>query len=301
VELCRKIDEKRLLAPALYCLGDIHLALGDLPAARAALKESVEISWEINHPYVHDISLILLGWVHQQQGDRVSAHAALEEGLAIAERVDDHWAKAFGLQTLASMHRQEGNYAESQINFERGLEASRIVGDRIMVGAVLSNLAILTNLQRKYAESGKYAEEALGIFQTVGDEIQQPFPLRMMGYAAIHADNLLRARILIQESLRGNAVLGDMPGKLACLVAFAECQLAEKESGDAVTLCALVGSQLEVNRLKLLEPDALALERTLKGARRKLGKADYEKVYKEGRSLDVDETIKGLLAEQYIQ
>jgi predicted ATPase len=301
VERCRKIDEKRLLAPALYCLGDIHLALGDLPAARAALKESVEISWEINHPYVHDISLILLGWVHQQQGDRVSAHAALEEGLAIAERVDDHWAKAFGLQTLASMHRQEGNYAESQINFERGLEASRIVGDRIMVGAVLSNLAILTNLQRKYAESGKYAEEALGIFQTVGDEIQQPFPLRMMGYAAIHADNLLRARILIQESLRGNAVLGDMPGKLACLVAFAECQLAEKESGDAVTLCALVGSQLEVNRLKLLEPDALALERTLKGARRKLGKADYEKVYKEGRSLDVDETIKGLLAEQYIQ
>jgi predicted ATPase/Tfp pilus assembly protein PilF len=291
VELCRKVDEKKLLAPALYCLGDTFLALGNLAAASAALKESVEISWEINYPAVHDISLISLGWVYHQQGDRVAAHAALEEGLAIAERVSDHWAFAFGLQTLATMLRHEGNYIESQTTFERCLVASRVVEDKSMVGAVLSNLAILTNLQGKYAESGKYAEEALSIFQAVGDEIQQPFPLRMMGYAAVHANNLLRARILIQESLRGNTDLRDLPGQLACLVAFAKCHMAENEIEKALSLCALVESQLEINHVRLLEPDAFALEKLMKQGRKKLSKADYERVYTEGQSRNLDETI----------
>lgn len=55
-----------------------------------------------------------------------------------------------------------------------------------------------------------YAEEALSIFQLIGDETQQPFPLRLMGYAAVHAGNLVRAQVLMRESLIGNINLQNL-------------------------------------------------------------------------------------------
>jgi predicted ATPase len=297
VELCRQIDEKRLLVPALYCLGDTLLALGDLTAASDALKESAEISWEINYPELHDIALILLGQVYHLQGDRASAHATLNEGLALAQRISEHWAIAFGLHTLASMFRSEKNYKEAQDNFERCLEASRVVGDKNIIGMVLANLAILTNLQDKYAESGKYAEEALSIFQAVGDEIQQPFPLRMMGYAAIHARNLVRARILIQESLRSNRVLQDISGQLACVVATAKCCLAEKDVKRAVSLCALIETRMNTDKVKLLEPDVKVLQEVLLQGKKKLGEAAYKTTYAAGTALQIEDEIMKLLVE----
>jgi predicted ATPase/transcriptional regulator with XRE-family HTH domain len=297
VELCRKINEKRLLAPALYCLGDTLLALGDLAAASEALKESAQLSWEINYPEVHNISLILLGQVYHLQGDRVAAHATLKEGLALAQRISDHWAIAFGLQTLASFFRSEKNYKEAQANFERCLEASRIVGDKIIVGMVLANLAILANLQNQYAESGKYAEDALSIFQAVGDEIQQPFPLRMMGYAAIDAGNLVRARVLIRESLRGNRVLQDIPGQLACVVATARCCLVEKNVKRAVSLCALIETRMNTDKVKLLEPDVKALHEMLMEGKKKLGEASYQTAYAAGTALKIEDEIMKLMLE----
>jgi tetratricopeptide (TPR) repeat protein len=297
VELSRKINKKRLLAPALYCLGDTFLVLGDLSAARAALKESVEVSWEVNYPEVHDIALVLLGWVYHQQGEQEAAHGTLNEGLTLAQRISDHWGIAFGLQTLASMFRWEGKYAEAQRDFERCLEASRVVGDKSIVGIVLANLSIITNLQEKYPESGRYAEEALRIFQAVGDEVQQPFPLRMMGYAAIHAGNFVRARVLIQESLKGNRALEDIPGQLACVVATAKCYFAEKNVKQAVSLCALTENRMNTDHIKLLEPDVKALQEVLKRGKQKLGKSAYEAAYASGISLRLEDEIMKLLVE----
>jgi predicted ATPase len=295
VELCRKIDQPRLLAPALYCLADTHLALGDLPAVRLALKEAVEVSWEINYPEVHGISLILLGWVYHLQGEHASAHATLNEGLALAQRISNYWAIAFGLQTLASMFRYDGNYMEAEDNFKRCLEVSGIVGDKFIVGVVQANLAILTNLQDQYVESGKYAEEALGIFQTVGDEIQQPFLLRMMGYAAIQAGNLVRARVLIQESMKGNRALEDIPGQLACVVATARCCLAEKEVKQAVALCALIEARTNTDNVKLLEPDGKTLQEVLIYGKKILSKSAYENAYATGKALQIEDEIMKIM------
>jgi hypothetical protein len=58
--------------------------------------------------------------------------------------------------------------------------------------------------------------------------LENQFNLRMTGYAAIHARNFVRARVLIQESLRGNRNLEDIAGQFACVIAFARCLIEEK-------------------------------------------------------------------------
>jgi hypothetical protein len=181
------------------------------------------------------------------------------------------------------------------MNFERSLDASHVVGDKFIIGNALVNLAVLTNLQEQFEESDRYAEEALSIFQLVGDETQQPFPLRIMGYAAVHAGNLVRARVLMRESLIGNTNLQDFRGQLAGLVGVAHCALAEKDMQEAVTLCALVHKCRREKNLQFDEPDEVAFEAVLKRSKKELGKARYESFYKQGESLILEDTLLRLL------
>ncbi len=295
VALSRRINDKALLAWALYVQGDIYLATHDLTAAQGSLTESVEVCIEIQYTAVQDISLLLLSTILLRQGDLASAHATVSEGLALAEQLSDPWGIASGLRTLGEILLQQKKYVEARMNFERSLVASRIVGDKIIIGSALVNLAILTNLQEQFDESDRYAEEALGIFQLVGDETQQPFPLRIMGYAAIHAGNLVRARVLMRESLIGNYNLHNLKGQLACLVGMAQCSLVEQDIQEAVLLCALVHRYGQEKNLKFHEPDEVAFEAILKQCKRKLGKSRYESSYKHGESLKLEDTLLQLM------
>ena len=295
VALCRKIRDKHLLAWALYVRGDISLALHELTAAEKTLTEAVEVCIEIGYEAVQDISLILLSTILFRQGNLDRAYATVLDGLALAEKLSDPWAIASGLQTLGEIFRQKKEHAEARKYFERSLEASRLVGDKFVIGSALVNLASLANQQGQFEESDHYAEEALSVFQLIGDETQQPFPLRLMGYAAVHAGNLVRARVLMRESLIGNVKLQNLMEQLACLVGIAYCAQVEKEWEQAVRLCALADLYNRENAFHFHEPDELAFEAILKEGKRKLGKSRYESSYKQGEALDLDSTLVSLM------
>ena len=294
VALCRKLDDKPLLAWALYVLGDIYLALHDLTAAEQCLTESVNVCIEIGYEAVEDISLLLLSTILLRQGELASAHQTVLEGLDLAERLSDPWGIASGLQTLGEILLQEKQYAEARHNLERSLDASRIVGDKFIIGSALVNLASLANLQGQFEDSDHYAEQALGVFQLIGDETQQPFPLRLMACAAVQAGNLVRARVLMRESLIGHFAMQDLKGQLACLAGMSACLLAEGEVEQAVRLLALVNVNRQVRALKFHEVDEVAFEASLNGCQEQLGRSQYEALYKEGESLNLQDTIQRL-------
>ena len=297
VALCREIKDMPLLAWALYVQGDIYLATHNLTAAEASLTESIEVCIAIPYQAVQDISLLLLSTIFLRQGNLSRAQATVSEGLALAEQLSDPWALAAGLGTLGEILLKQKNYVDASKNFERSLEVSRVVDDKFIIGNVLINLAVLTNLQRRFEESDRYAEEALSIFQLVGDETQQPLPLRIMGYASIHANNLVRARVLLRESLVGHTNLQDLGGQLACLIGMAQCFLTEKDAKKAVSLCALAESLRREKNLKFNEPDEVALETVLKRSKKKLGGATYELAYKQGEALNLKDTLLELMTQ----
>ena len=173
--------------------------------------------------------------------------------------------------------------------FERSLPAIRSIGDRFAEGITLANLSILYHLKEDYPASGQAAEKSFALFQAIGDEIQQPFPLRMMGYSAIHAGNMIRARTLITESLKGNRVQGHILGQLSCLIALGTCELAEGNAAKAVALATLVGSRLQAESYSLMEPDAVALNRLLSTGKEKLSKKLFEQALVKGRALGLED------------
>jgi hypothetical protein len=117
----------------------------------------------------------------------------------------------------------------------------------------------------------------------------------MMGYAAVHAGNFVRARVLIQESLKGNRSIEDIAGQCACIVAFARCLFEEKDYKTAISYCSLIEMLMERDNITLLEPDMKALQDVLTQGKKKVSKSIFESAYTAGKSFSLDEQIMKLM------
>jgi predicted ATPase len=291
IEICRMLDDKRLLASALYYMGNISIAIHEYPQAKTALEESISICWGIHFPQQLNMAMTSLGQALDEQGDHERALVTTKEALAIAEQVDDVWGMIHALQLLGTINRFIGEYDIAIDYFERSLPAIRLIGDRLAEGVTQANLSTLYYLKENHPASGHAAERAFALFQVIGDELQQPFPLRMMGYSAIHAGNLVRARALISESLRGNRDQGHIMGQLACLVALGVCERAEENIQKAITLATVVDRYLQAESQALLEPDTLALNHILTTANQELSKEVLEQTLNHGQTLRLEDVI----------
>ena len=297
VEVARRLGLKRDLAGALFYLSEIGQHLGQKQEARAALEESIALCWQENYLNQLSVSLAAMGVLLDREGDFDGAQSTLEEALAIAQRTNDLWGVGHALLSLGSINRFKRNYEASTDYFVRSLEVTLKIGDRQAQGITYSNLALLYYIHGNYAKVGECAEKSFAVFQSLGNEYQTAYPLRMMGYSAIHAGNLVRARVLVRESLIGNYAVADALGQLACLVGMAFCDLAEQDHKSAVELCALAETQREQQGFQFLEPDALVSEDIRSQCRKKLGNAAYAAAYQDGQALKLERTLMRLMAE----
>jgi predicted ATPase len=291
IEICRSLDEKRSLASALYYMGEICIALRNYDEAKKILEESVSICWGIHFPQQLNMALTSLGRAYEETLEHERALATTKEALAIAEQIDDTWGLIHALQLLGAINRFSADYDTAIDYFEHSLPSIRLIGDRFAEGITLANLSILYNLKGNYPASGHAAEQAFVLFQAIGDEVQQPFPLRMMGYSAIQAGNVIRARSLLRESLKGNRALEHIPGQLACLIALGTCDMRSGNIRKAVTFAGLADHYLQTEPRSLMEPDSLALEQLLTQGKEKLGKKLFEESWLQGVSLRLEDVI----------
>lgn len=297
VDLAWALDEIYYLASANYYLGEFAVLLGQREQSQRALEECIAICRAENFLPQLTLALNKLGYILAIEGERDRARATLAEAITLAEKHNDTWGICMALLSLGNVHRLWGNYDEAIDCLTRCLETAIPYGDRSAEGTACSTLSVLHNLKNEYAKSGEYAGRAFAVFQNIGDEVQQPLPLRMMGYAAIQAGNFVRARVLIRESLRGHRGLEDIPGQLACVVANAKCCFAEKDVKRAVSLCALIKRRIDADDVKLPEPDMKELQEVLQQGKRKLSKAAYESAYQEGQKLNLENTLMQLMEE----
>jgi tetratricopeptide (TPR) repeat protein len=196
-----------------------------------------------------------------------------------------------GLAVLGAVHQATGKLDLAIQYFEKSLQHSRELGDHLSEGLILSNLSLIYSLKEDYSASGHAAEKSYVAFQTIGDEVQQPLPLRMMGYSAINSGNVVRARALIRESLKGNYSRDHLPGQLACLIAIGMCDLAQNNAERAVTYAALVENRVNADAIPLLEPDTLALQKLISDAKNKLSENSFKQIIERSKRLRAEELI----------
>ena len=261
--LARDLGDKQALAHALYLHTEVYLDNRDLENAARVCAESVSLCREIKETRLLCLALSDLGVIWHGMRKKNEARAALGEALEIATREKYVREEGYALRRLVLNLRVDGDYAEAVKVNQRALRAVRASGDRINIGQALVSMAVLTSALDDFSAMGQFAQEAYDMFQSIGSEFQQPFPERLMGYAALHTGDPQRARALCLDSIQRNHALGEdhVVGVYGGLVLLAEIEFAERNYDQAINLYGFVSAQVETKSISFQEPDARALER----------------------------------------
>ena len=290
-KLARELGDKKLLANILYYLGgSIYREMGQYDKAEAYLQESIALCRANNLLSRLSIALTSFGIVLFNRGKKDESRRVVEEAIEIATRENDLWGQGYALRVQADNLRLEGRFAESLVDYKRAFDIALAIDDRISMGMELANMSLLANVLEDYQASGNYAESALSVFRRIGNEYQQPFPLRMMAYAALHTHDIKHARALCIESLQGNQKIGHTAGMLACLLAFAEIELVSQNTSQAARLFVFVKTRLDKDSLHLMEPDVAAMKRL----EVKLSDTDIQKAQEDVSDLPIEELVREL-------
>jgi predicted ATPase len=261
--LARELGDKVTLAYALYLHTEVFIDNREWEGAARVSAESVALGRQIGQPRLVCLALSDLGLALHELEKKEEARAALNEALEIAVREKYTREEGYALRRVVYNLRGDGKYAEAISVNQRALQAIRASGDRINIGQVLVNMAILASALDDFATSGKYASEAYDMFQSIGSEYQQPFPERLMGYAALKAGDASRARALAVDSLKRNQALGDVHevGVLGSLVLLAEIGLSDGKEQQAAHLFGFLHALDGKQPIPFQEPDARAFSR----------------------------------------
>ncbi len=151
------------------------------------------------------------------QGDFAAAQSLIRESLEISRELQDQWNIAVSLNALAVPARDRGELETARILFEESLEAWRKLGDRHAVARALSNLASVVKMQRDYARADSLYQECRTIFAELGDQTGMAWSLDHQGDVAREQGDREAARSLYQQSLAAFRGLGDQWGMAGVL------------------------------------------------------------------------------------
>ncbi len=145
----RKVNSSRVIADALFVLGQVIAAEGDLVRGRSLLAESLALYKEVGDERSIAQALAILGQLAISQGEYTQGQTLLQESLEYAEKVGDQLALVWGHIGQAIAALRQGDYPlarelffedcvmilrQSDHNFKGPVFASCLMG----LGTVLS-------------------------------------------------------------------------------------------------------------------------------------------------------------------
>ncbi|MBI4760084.1 MAG: AAA family ATPase [Chloroflexota bacterium] len=289
--LARELDDKAALAHALYFDMEVNLDNKEWEKAARAGEESVALCRAIDRPLLLCLALAYLGIALHGLNKKSQARAALDEAMEIAMREKNAHCEGHVLYQIAYILRREGKYAEAIQCAQHALNPIRASGNRINLGQVLVSIATLAGALDDFETMGWFARESYHVFQSIGSEFQQPYPERLMGYAALHRGDAARARELCLDSIKRNLALGEghQVGVYGGLLLCAEIELAEGRTERAARLFGFVAARHAADPIPFQEPDMRALMRVRSAV---LKKEDLESFQRKGANMTLEQILR---------
>lgn len=231
-----------LRASALHDAGYVALLLGDFPAARTHLEESVELFAKWPHSKGQSSARTMLGFVVSFSADRQGLQL-LEETLAQARVAGDDNCV---LETLVAYGRARlfrGVAAVAEHNFHEATRLAAHLGESAAIATIGLGWAALT--QGRYEEAQSHLTEGLALARHTSDAHATAVGLMWSGELARRRGHYPEARPLLDEA-RQVALAMATPYPLATsLLGLARLALAE---GDTATSRELFDDELALAR-----------------------------------------------------
>ena len=233
-----------------------------------------------------------LAILSMEQGRVDRAAEAAEEALALDRASGDKDGAAQSMGILADVVAFRGDLISAERLYEEVVELARRRGDRLELAITLYNLGHLARLQRDLEKAEDRFEEALTIFREVEDALGQAAVLQGLVEVASESGDYERAFSFLRISAEVLKEIRYVSGLLDCLATSAEllAKLGEAESAARLWGAYHVLGE-EIGRQAAHPLDAAAREVSVGAAREALGDQLFERAWREGGRLTLDQAV----------
>jgi predicted ATPase/DNA-binding SARP family transcriptional activator len=187
-------------AKALAGLGEIAWDQVDLPTARAAYQQSLDIWRELKDHWWIAFSTLCMAYVLLYEDRIAEALEQFEQSVALARQVGEK-------SLLGRALRGEGNawmrtdMGHARVILEESAALFRAIGDKLRLAYVLDALANVALSEQEYARAAATAGESVELLREISDQVNLAGPIHSLGQAVLGQGDPQRAKEQFTEGL----------------------------------------------------------------------------------------------------
>jgi hypothetical protein len=190
---------------------------------------------------------------------------------------------------------EQGHHEAAKHYGEIALAAGRQLGDRVIISLCLLNLANAMIALGDLAGARLRLEETIAMQRQQGDSESLAPPLNTLGRMLLQLGDLTGARALLSEALHLRVQAGDRRGIAVSLETFARLEMEAGRLALATRLFAAASAQRAAIGAPQVPARRAEQEQLLDEIRSRLGAAEYEAAWGEGRGVKLEELVSQAL------
>ncbi|HLQ61658.1 MAG TPA: tetratricopeptide repeat protein, partial [Candidatus Acidoferrales bacterium] len=280
----------------LGALGRVAHHQGDLPAARLAYSEAIQLSRRRGEDSVAAGTLVNLANIAEEQGDYSGARAGFEESLAFFRAADNRYGVGVVTNNLGNLLFDQGDVGAARPLLEESLAVRRESGDLYGAATSLGNLAYVCLELGDLERARRLAEESLELRRRIEDRSGEAIAREALAEIELREGRLAEARGLLAEVLMVLRELEQRSKIAFTLETFAELLVRDGDGERALTLLGAAVALREATGAAVPAVYRPRLERIRREAGELAGEA-AEEILAAGRQLDLDAAVDLALAD----
>ena len=282
-------------ARALFAAGVLAHVQGDYASTDMLIRESIEITRQLEDKQGTAVSLNALAVNARDRGDVPVARSLFEESLSLWREVGDQKAVARSLSNLANVVKLQGDYVRARSLYAECLAIFEELGDRTGVAWSMNYQGDVARDQGESAAAQTLYEQGLAIFGELGDQWGVARTLADLGSLSREQGNYSRARSLYQESIKIFQELGHKRGTARLLECFACAAAAKLEAERALRLAGAAAALRQNIGAPLTPAEQTKLEAALETPRQVLSRTASDTAWSKGWATPVEQAIAEVL------
>jgi predicted ATPase/class 3 adenylate cyclase len=282
---------RELRSAALCTAGHLCARRADLDRAEHHLEEGLKIARVLdNHALIAD-NLSGLAWVAYKTGQRELSISRMNEAIEVGRDSGNDQLIGRLLERRGSVSYQAdalGDTEACRADFAEALTYLERAGDRFGIGIVENNIGDLALLEGQADLAEIHLRAAIAIAEDLQDD-SIVVSLFNLGHVGILQGRPEEARSSYLKSMTGARKIGDQSIALLGILGIAFCETAVEEFTRATVLHGAVDAHLERAGEMLEAVESRLRERDHAILRDVLGEAGFERQYRTGRSLPLNQ------------
>lgn len=292
-------ESESVKALALAYQGFFKAYMGFADQGYTLAKESVDILERLDRPFELALALGSLNLAADFLTRYEEAEAAARKMLDIASQLDDKWLLAYTFYKVSVANPPKQDYVEMRRVAQAGVNLFEELGEAMVLISPLVTLGHAVFALGEHVQAREIYLRCLKISEAVGYRWGTGNACKYLGQMALSLNETVKAESYLLRSLKIADETGSGRDQVNLLCDLARVRMAENRMEEAAELLAMV-LQHPASRLHRLGGGSVRdrVQELLNTLKAELSAETYEAAWARGNTLEFDQVVMDLVANQ---